>query len=96
MYVRMMIMEAVSETEGTKVTEILRDHTRYCNLDARIERESDGNMIVFQTLHDTYEDLVTYHCGKAYRALVAAVSHLLYGEPVVKRVRGYAHQGVSA
>ena len=85
MYSRMMIMEAVSEKQVQQAIEILRDHASDCNLDARIERESDGHMVVFQTTHRTHEELVTYHCGRAYRALVVAVSHLLYGEPVVKR-----------
>ena len=85
MYSRMMIMEAVSEKQVQQVVEMLSTHACTHGLDARIEREEDGAMVIFQTTHATHEDLVTYHCGRAYRSLVVAVSHLLYGEPVVKR-----------
>ena len=90
MYARMVIGEAVNETQVHEFariykTEVLPELKNEPGFDtAKLMVEEGGRMAVSLTIWRTREDCLRYHCSRSYRQFVAKTQHLLVGDFVVK------------
>lgn len=90
MYARMVIGEALSETQVRVFTdiytsEVLPELERQPGFEsARLMLEDGGNMAISLTLWKTRDDCLRYHSSHCYRSFVVKTQHLLAGSFVVK------------
>ena len=90
MYARMVIGEALSETQVREFSRIYQSDVLPCLAreagfeSASLMVEEGGNMAVSLTLWKTRDDCLRYHSSRSYRQFVTRTQHLLAGHFVVK------------
>ena len=93
MYARMVIGEALSESQVVEFTriytaDVLPGLERESGFDsACLMVEDGGNMAISLTVWKTREDCLKYHSSRSYRQFVSKTRHLLAGNWVVKIFR---------
>lgn len=87
-FTRLMVMEAMADDQIPVILRAISDHNQtiagLALVDSRMMAEDGGRMIIFETAWIGQDRLIQYHASRGARQLIAKISHMLVGEPVIK------------